>query len=213
MTLAANGSSSAIGFATSPTGEPVSWHDKGMVYGSRPSDTFNALDPALVVDADGRWWLSFGSFWSGIKMIEINPATGKQAPWNTTRYSLAQRPPPDAIENSYVVRHGGDYYLFASFGFCCRGTDSTYRVMVGRSRHITGPYYDRQGTPMLQGGGRRSSPRMTGSSDPVGRVCSVPRRRREARTFSFTTTTTAMTQACPSSDSTGCGGTTEAGRT
>src|SRR5207302_6838266 len=44
-------------------------------------------------------------------------------------------------------------YLFASFDFCCRGVASTYNVRVGRASRITGPYLDRAGIPMLEGGG------------------------------------------------------------
>jgi arabinan endo-1,5-alpha-L-arabinosidase len=144
---------SAIGLATSSTAAPGSWHDQGMVYASQASDNFNAIDPGLTVDASGRWWLSFGSFWSGIKMIQIDPATGRQLASNTTRYSIAQRPFPDAEEASYIYPHGGSYYLFVSFDFCCRGVNSTYRVMVGRSASPTGPYTDESGTAMLAGGG------------------------------------------------------------
>jgi len=145
---------SAIGLATSPTAEPGTWTDRGMVYSSSRSSDYNAIDPNLFVDpATGRWWLTFGSFWTGIKMIEIDPATGKQAPWNTTRYSLAQRPSSTAIEAPYIVYRNGYYYLFVSFDYCCRGSSSTYRVMVGRSTSVTGPYYDRAGVPMMNGGG------------------------------------------------------------
>lgn len=145
---------SAIGLATSPTGHPGTWTDRGIVLSSRAGDDYNAIDPALLVDRQGRWWLSFGSFWSGIRMIRLDPATGKASPLDDRLYHLAGRPnPPNAIESPYIVEHGGYYYLFVSFGRCCRGTDSTYRVMVGRSRSPTGPYLDRDGTPMRDGGG------------------------------------------------------------
>jgi arabinan endo-1,5-alpha-L-arabinosidase len=144
---------SAIGLATSSTAAPGSWHDQGLVYSSQSTDNFNAIDPALLADSSGRWWLSFGSFWSGIKMIQVDPATGKQAAWNTTRYSIAERPSPDAEEASYIYSRGGYYYLFASFDYCCRGVNSTYRIMVGRSASPSGPYADENGTPMMSGGG------------------------------------------------------------
>lgn len=144
---------SAIGLATSTTAAPGSWHDQGLVYSSQPADNFNAIDPALLVDSSGQWWLSFGSFWSGIKMIQLNPATGKQSASNTTRYSIAERPSPDAEEASYIYPHGGFYYLFVSFDYCCRGVNSTYHIMVGRSTSPTGPYTDESGTAMMSGGG------------------------------------------------------------
>lgn len=144
---------SAIGLATSSTAKPGSWTDRGLVYASQTTSNFNAIDPGLLVDTSGRWWLSMGSFWSGIKMIQLNPATGKQLASNTTLYSIAERPSPDAEEASYIYAHGGYYYLFVSFDYCCRGTSSTYRIMVGRSASPTGPYVDESGTAMMSGGG------------------------------------------------------------
>lgn len=144
---------SAIGLATSTTAAPGSWIDHGMVYQSQSTSDYNAIDPALLVDATGRWWLSFGSFWSGIKMIQIDPSTGKQLASNTTRYSIAQRPSPDAIEASYIYPHFGYYYLFTSFDYCCRGTSSTYRIMVARATSPTGPYVDENGVSATSGGG------------------------------------------------------------
>jgi arabinan endo-1,5-alpha-L-arabinosidase len=144
---------SAIGLATSTTAAAGSWTDHGLVYASASFGDFNAIDPALTVDSGGRWWLSFGSFWSGIKMIRIDPATGKQLAGDTTRYSLATRSSPDAIEAGYVYPHGGYYYLFTSFDYCCRGVNSTYRIMVARATSPTGPYVDESGASAMSGGG------------------------------------------------------------
>jgi arabinan endo-1,5-alpha-L-arabinosidase len=146
---------SAIFLATSPTGTAGSWTNLGIVTQTSSANDYNAIDPNLVVDSAGRWWLNFGSFWSGIKMIQIDPATGKQSGTDRRLYSLSQRPASveGAVEASFIVRRGGFYYLFVSFDFCCRGTNSTYRVMVGRSTSITGPYADRAGVPMMNGGG------------------------------------------------------------
>jgi arabinan endo-1,5-alpha-L-arabinosidase len=146
---------SGIFLATSPTGAQGSWTNLGIVTQTSSANNYNAIDPNLIVDSAGRWWLSFGSFWSGIKMIRIDPATGKQSSADRTLYSLATRPAAvsGAIEAPFIVQRGGFYYLFASFDFCCRGTSSTYRVMVGRATSITGPYADRSGVPMTGGGG------------------------------------------------------------
>jgi arabinan endo-1,5-alpha-L-arabinosidase len=72
-----------------------------------------------------------------------------------TFYSLANRPDADenAIEAPYIIRRDTFYYLFVSFDHCCRGVDSDYNVRVGRSRSVTGPYVDEEGTPMTSGGG------------------------------------------------------------
>nr|BFE50717.1 hypothetical protein GCM10017745_41440 [Saccharothrix mutabilis subsp. capreolus] len=117
---------------------------------SRTTDDFNAIDPDLVVDDQGRWWLSFGSFWSGIKMIALNPATGLRA--DSTLRSLAGRG-GGPIEAPTIVKRGNFHYLFVSFDYCCRGANSTYRVMVGRSTSVTGPYLDRAGRALTSGGG------------------------------------------------------------
>lgn len=144
---------SAIGLATSTTAAPGSWSDQGIVYTSSSGADYNAIDPALVVDTSGKWWLSLGSFWTGIKLIQIDPSSGKQLSSNTTRFSIAQRTPSTAIEGSFIYPHGGFYYLFASFDTCCNGTSSTYHIVVGRATTITGPYADRGGLSMTQGGG------------------------------------------------------------
>ena len=146
---------SAIGLATSTTGAPGSFRDRGVVYSSTTSSNYNAIDPSLLVDPrTGRWWLSFGSHWSGIHMIALDPATGMQSRTDRTRYHLARRPTaPHAVEAPYILARGGYYYLFTSFDTCCRGTGSTYRIMVGRATSPTGPYTDRAGRRLLDGGG------------------------------------------------------------
>ncbi|WP_425586086.1 family 43 glycosylhydrolase [Thermocatellispora tengchongensis] len=141
---------SAIFLATSTTGASGSWTNQGLVIESRASDDFNAIDPNLVIDEQGRWWLDFGSFWSGIKMIRLDPATGKRA--DNTVLGIAGRG-GGAIEAPFIYRRGGYYYQMVSFDFCCRGAASTYRIMVGRSTSVTGPYVDRNGVPMTSGGG------------------------------------------------------------
>ena len=147
---------SAIGLATAsmidPTAPAAHWVDQGPVVRSDRTDDYNAIDPNAFTDADGRSWLVFGSFWSGIKLIELDPATGKRRDGDPLR-SLAARPSPGAIEAPFVIQHGGFYYLFASFDFCCRGAASSYNTVVARSVAPTGPYVDRAGTAMLQGGG------------------------------------------------------------
>jgi len=152
---------SSIGLATNTTLNPLSerfrWEDKGKVIGSNPSDDWNAIDPNLAFDEEGQPWLSFGSFWSGIKMRKIDPTTGKLSTQDQTLYSLASRPRtkelPGAIEAPAIIRKNGFFYLFVSFDICCRGRESTYNIRVGRARRITGPYADRSGKPMMEGGG------------------------------------------------------------
>ncbi|MDX3643573.1 arabinan endo-1,5-alpha-L-arabinosidase [Streptomyces sp. MB09-02B] len=145
---------SAIGLASSTTGLPGSWTDRGIVHSSTASSDHNAIDPNLFVDDNGTWWLSFGSWWTGLKMIQIDPSTGKQLSGNTTRYSLASRPTgTKAVEAPFVVERGGFYYLFASYDTCCAGTGSTYKVKVGRATSVTGPYRDKNGVALMDNGG------------------------------------------------------------
>ncbi|KAF9874579.1 hypothetical protein CkaCkLH20_07716 [Colletotrichum karsti] len=143
---------SAIFLATSSTGASGSWTNQGLVIESSSSVDYNAIDPNLIVDAQGNWWLSFGSFWTGIKMISLNSSTGKRS--GTNLVSLARRTVADgAIEAPYITRRGNYYYLWVSFDRCCNGAASTYRIMVGRSTSVTGPFVDRNGVNMMSGGG------------------------------------------------------------
>ena len=146
---------SAIALATNDTLDSLSksykWVDEGVVIESRENNTYNAIDPNFVLDQEGKAWLSFGSFWTGIKLIELDPASGKPIA-NSQLFALAQRN-STAIEAPFIVFRDGFYYLFVSFDQCCKGVDSTYNIRVGRSKTITGPYTDRDGKPMLDGGG------------------------------------------------------------
>lgn len=149
---------SVIGLATNMTLDPASpdyrWVDEGLVQRSERTDSFNAIDADISFDQDGVPWLTFGSFWSGILMRRLDAATGKPSATDTTLHPLVDRRwPPNAVEGASIVRHGGYYYVFASFDYCCRGVDSEYRVVVGRATSITGPYVDQTGLPLLNGGG------------------------------------------------------------
>jgi arabinan endo-1,5-alpha-L-arabinosidase len=149
---------SVIGLATNTTldaSDPrYHWVDQGLVLGSSPSNDYNAIDPAVVDDEHGTPWLAFGSFWSGVRMSQLQWPSGKPAEGSGEPLRLADRfVPPNAIEAPAIVGHDGWYYLFVSLDFCCRGTGSTYKIAVGRSRTVTGPYYDRLGTPLEHGGG------------------------------------------------------------
>ena len=143
---------SAIGLASGKTLDPASkdygWKDEGVVIRSRRGDPFNAIDPAII--ADGRkLWMSFGSFWEGIFVVELDPVTGlkKKA---AKPVKLAMYP---EIEAPFIHQHGGYYYLFVNWGKCCRGVESTYEIRVGRSKSVTGPYLDHDGGDMKDGGG------------------------------------------------------------
>lgn len=145
---------SAIGFATNAVLDPAAagfaWEDQGAVVRSTATDDFNAIDPAPVLDAAGRLWLAFGSFWSGIRLVELDLATGRRLHPDRPATRLAWRA---SIEAPYLHPRADGYVLFVNWDACCRGLDSTYNIRVGRSREITGPYRDREGRPLLEGGG------------------------------------------------------------
>ena len=145
---------SAIGLATTPTLDPADaafeWTDRGIVVQSREGDDFNAIDPSVFSDDNGTLWLAFGSYWSGIKLVQLDPQTGKRLTPDAPLAALAYN---QSIEASCLYKHDGYYYLFVDWGSCCRGVKSTYNIRVGRSRRVTGPYKDKHGVDMLHGGG------------------------------------------------------------
>lgn len=158
---------SAIGHATNKTLDPKSpdykWVDQGCVVQSVPNrDMWNAIDPNVVIDENGTPWMDFGSFWDGIKLFKMSDdMNGPASPevW----YSVSRRERtfelPDSsagdgsVEAPFIMKHGKYYYLFVSFDACCRGNQSTYNVVVGRSEKVQGPYLDKDGKSMANGGG------------------------------------------------------------
>ncbi|WP_260596851.1 arabinan endo-1,5-alpha-L-arabinosidase [Sphingomonas endolithica] len=152
---------SGIGVATSATldqSKPgYGWRDEGLVVASQPGDDFNAIDPAFVVDKQGRHWLALGSFWTGLKLFELNPATGKLLHPGAKPVSIARRPvpagAPSIVEAPYIFERGGWYWLLASYDYCCKGVNSTYYTVIGRSKTVAGPYRGKDGSSLLEGGG------------------------------------------------------------
>lgn len=148
---------SVIGLATNTTLDPedpaYEWVDQGEVIASE-GENFNAIDPGIVEDADGTPWLSFGSFWGGLQLVELQWPSGLPADSAAAPVTIADRQaPPNAIEAPYLLARDGYYYLFVSKDFCCKGLESTYNMAVGRSVDLQGPYVDRDGVPMLEDGG------------------------------------------------------------
>ncbi|KQW46714.1 MULTISPECIES: arabinan endo-1,5-alpha-L-arabinosidase [unclassified Roseateles] len=138
---------SAIGLASSDKPDGGEWRDDGLVVASTATDNFNAIDPDLFVEGDGKLWMSYGSFWGGLRLTELSAAT--LHPIGSTRF-IARSP---AIEAPTIQRRGDWVYLFASYDLCCKGADSTYNVRVGRARSVTGPYLDRDGKDLMDAGG------------------------------------------------------------
>jgi len=145
---------SAIALASNPTLDPAApdfrWTDEGIIVQSRKTNDFNAIDPALTKTRDGKLWLSFGSFWSGIKLLPLDPKTGKRLAPESPLHALAYH---KNIEAAAIHHHDGYFHLFVNWGICCRGVNSTYEIRVGRSREITGPYLDKDGAELVKDGG------------------------------------------------------------
>jgi arabinan endo-1,5-alpha-L-arabinosidase len=145
---------SCIGLITTKSLDPASllyeWNDEGMVVYSNESDNYNCIDPSVFRDDDGKIWLTFGSHWDGIKMVELDSVWGDRL--DETIYSVASKVDNKA-EASYVINHGDFYYLFVNHGQCCDGVNSTYYITMGRSASPTGPYLDKTGKDLYNGGG------------------------------------------------------------
>jgi arabinan endo-1,5-alpha-L-arabinosidase len=139
---------SAIGLTTATSIAQGNWTDQGAVITSQAGYNFNAIDPSFTVDKSGQPWLSFGSFWTGIYMTRLDASTLK--PFGSWYHLAADS---TGIENSFIMSNGSYYYLFVSKGTCCAGANSTYHISYGRSTSITGPYLDKNGVDMLNGGG------------------------------------------------------------
>ena len=143
---------SAIFLATSSTGLSGSWTNRGRVYSTTSSSSFNSIDPGLLIDGS-KWYLTLGSFGTGIYQIPLNPATGLPSSSSPPLTHLAARGGDTSVEGATIHKRGQFYYLFVAFDLCCKGASSTYRIMVGRSSSPTGPFVDRSNVNMLSGGG------------------------------------------------------------
>lgn len=175
-TFGRNGS--AIGLMTNKTLNPESpdykWVDQGVVVRSVQRKTnWNAIDPNMIVDEKGNPWLTWGSFWDGIQLVQLDKdfKTPKGEPKTVARRylrrNMAQLVSPEdqaraaqapdaganAIEAPFLIHEGKYYYLFVSWDYCCKGANSNYKVAVGRSKKVEGPYLDKDGKDMAEGGG------------------------------------------------------------
>ncbi|MFG3342478.1 arabinan endo-1,5-alpha-L-arabinosidase [Glycomyces sp. NPDC048151] len=145
---------SVIALATNETLDPADddyeWVDEGLVWESNPGDPYNAIDPTIL-EADGRHYMAYGSWWNGIYMLELDWPSG-QVKSGATAVHVAGRGGA-GIEAPVLTEHDGYYYLFTSWDVCCAGADSTYNIRVGRSTSPTGPFTDASGKALTDGGG------------------------------------------------------------
>jgi len=109
----------------------------------------DAIDPGIMLDPNtGRLWVSYGTYFGFIRLIELDPATGKRVEGNVAKDIAID------CEATDLIYRDGWYYLLGTHGTCCDGVNSTYNIVVGRSRNVEGPYIDNVGRDMLQGGGK-----------------------------------------------------------
>ena len=165
-TFGKNGSS--IGLLSNRSLAFPMWEDEGCIVTSREKrDNWNAIDPNFIIDDNDNPWIVWGSFWDGIQLARLDSTmhilAGEKPQTIARRYDPDFKPTEpnptskyagtNAIEAPFIFKHGGLYYLFVSWDYCCRGSKSNYRVAVGRSRNVAGPYLDRDGKDMRYGGG------------------------------------------------------------
>ena len=116
------------------------------IAGSNGYEDCDGIDPGLMMGPDGRLWLVYGTYFGYLRVVELDPATAK-AIGDPVNVALS-------CEAGEMMYHDGWYYLLATHGTCCSGVNSTYEIIVGRSKSPTGPYYDNVGRDMIHGGGR-----------------------------------------------------------
>jgi len=134
-----------------PSSPDYEWIDRGMVFRSSGGNNYNAIDPELITDNNGTLWMVLGSFWDGIIMIEIDPATGLQQTGSAVRRLTSGR--PGGVEGPSIIEHNGSYFLFTAWDKCCSGLESTYKTTVGKSSSMTSTFYDMNGTSLMSQGG------------------------------------------------------------
>jgi len=166
---------SCMGLATNKTLNPsdpdFQWIDHGAVVCSRPEvDNWNAIDPNLLYGEDGFPYLIWGSFWDGLQIArltddlktihpDVEPLTiaSRKKNMDEANPPAVDNNPVDAggnaIEAPFVIKKGKYFYFFASIDYCCKGVNSTYKMIYGRSDKILGPYLDKEGKSMRTGGG------------------------------------------------------------
>lgn len=143
-----------INLLTNKTLDPASpdykWEEGGVVASSDGVEDCNAIDPGVLLDpTTKRLWLTYGSYFGYIRLVELDPKTGKRLNPNLKSYNIAIN-----SEASVMIFHEGWYYLLVTHGSCCRGADSGYNIRVGRARKVTGPFIDNIGVDMIRGGGK-----------------------------------------------------------
>ena len=141
-----------------PESPDFAYTDPIDIAGSNGYEDCDGIDPGLMMGPDGRLWLVYGTYFGYLRVVELDPATALTIgePVNVAL----------SCEAGEMMYHDGWYYLLATHGTCCSGVNSTYEIIVGRSKYPLGPYYDNLGRDMIEGGGKlllASEPRRIGA--------------------------------------------------
>ncbi|MBV8819985.1 MAG: arabinan endo-1,5-alpha-L-arabinosidase, partial [Acidobacteriaceae bacterium] len=133
-----------------PGSPEYNWEEGGVVASSDGIEDANAIDAGLLLDpTTNRLWLTYGSYFGYIRLVELDPKTGQRLNPNEAPRNIAING-----EASVMIYRDGWYYLLVTHGSCCRGADSSYNIRVGRAKNVTGPFLDNMGIDMIQGGGK-----------------------------------------------------------
>ena len=132
-----------------PTSPDFQYSEPIEVCASDGMEDQDAIDPGLLLDpTTGRLWACYGTYFGTIRLIELDPATGERVKGNKELDIAID------CEATDLLWRDGWYYLLGTHGTCCDGVNSTYNIVVGRSRQVTGPYIDNVGRDMFHGGGK-----------------------------------------------------------
>ena len=131
-----------------PESPDFGYSDPMLVAWAEADEDCWAIDPAFLMGPDGKLWCSYGTYFGTIRICELDPKTGNRMPGDVATDIAID------CEATALMYRNGWYYLLATHGTCCDGVNSTYNIVVGRSRNPRGPYYDNVGRDMMEGGGR-----------------------------------------------------------
>ena len=131
-----------------PNSPDFKYSDPIEVAHSEVDEDCDAIDIGFLMDPNGRLFCTFGTYFGNIRMVELDPATGAR------KEGAKDIDVAIDCEASSMMYQDGWYYLLGTHGTCCDGANSTYNIIVGRSRSPFGPFLDNMGRDMLQGGGK-----------------------------------------------------------
>ncbi|MBE5922222.1 MAG: hypothetical protein E7269_05665, partial [Lachnospiraceae bacterium] len=147
----------ALAKATNPAG-PFTYAGIVLQTYIGMSSWMNGIDASIEYDQSGNMWMSYGSFFGGIRVVQLNSSTGFLKTSGDEGTLIASRPSSidsGAVEAPVIRYHDGYYYLFVSYDNLFgpeRGGGGSYHVRVGRSKTINGTYVDQDGVSMINAG-------------------------------------------------------------